>query len=70
MDIDTFMARCNAQIRVLENMKKAIDGAIERAQQRLTRVKAGERIEDVFSEKPTQRSGYDPSVDKGSRVLE
>jgi hypothetical protein len=36
------------QIHLLENLKKSVEGAIDRANQRLKRIKDGEPIEKVF----------------------
>jgi hypothetical protein len=46
MTID--MKNFENQLRLLESMKKAIDGAIDRANQRLKRINDGEPIEKVF----------------------
>jgi predicted component of type VI protein secretion system len=50
MDIDDeFVQRFKEQIRSLENMKQAVQDAIERAEGRLKRIEAGESVDEVFS---------------------
>jgi hypothetical protein len=46
-----FIERFNEQIRVLENIKESVEGAIKTAKGQLKRIEAGEPMDDVFATK-------------------